>query len=162
MQRKTILAAAAVMAVASTAVVATAHDRDAGFRGGPSMIFEHFDINEDGQITRDEIGEAAAARFAEADTDGDGLLSLEEMQAAAEARRAERVQRGTERMLERADSDGDGMLSLEEATAAREGGRIERMFDRVDADGDGVITQAEAEEMRGRGRGHGPRGHDRN
>jgi len=164
MKRKYLIATAALIAVASTAVVATAHDRGAGQRGGPGMIFERFDINEDGQITRDEIVEAAAARFAETDANGDGMLSLEEMTAAAEERRAERVARGAERMLERADSDGDGMLSLEEATAAREGGRFERMFDRIDADGDGVITQAEADEMRGRfmGRGHGPRGHDKN
>ena len=150
------------MAVASTAVVATAHDRGDGMRGGPGMIFEPFDINEDGEITRDEIAEAAAVRFTEADANGDGMLSLEEMQAAAEERRAKRVQRGAERMLERADANGDGMLSLEEATAAREGGRFERMFDRIDADGDGVITQAEADEMRGRGHGRGQRGHDQN
>ena len=164
MKRTSLIAAAALIAVASTAVIATANIRGDGDgprdgRGGPAMMFERFDTNGDGQITREEAEAAAAAHFTEADGNGDGQLSAEELTAAAEARRAEResLRRASriEQMIERRDTNGDGMLSLEEMTAqAGRGGGMDRMFDMLDADDDGIITKAEAE-MAGDKRGHG-------
>ena len=156
MKRTSLILGAAAIAVASTAVIATAHDRGAGFRGGdrpgPAMLIEEFDLDGDGKVTRDEIGRAAEARFAEADADGDGKLSVEELVDAAAERRAER-------RIARHDTDGDGMLSLAEATAMAEHPRLDRMFDLLDADDDGAVTAAELEEMRGMMRdGHGGRG----
>lgn len=176
MTRTSLIAAVALIAVASTAVIATAHDRGGRGEGpregrGPAMLFERFDTDNDGSITKAEVEAAVAARFAEADANGDGQLSAEELAAAAEARRmerqAERQAARIDRMIERMDENGDGTLSLEEMAAMPEA----RMFDRLDADEDGVITQAEVEDMRGQrdgrriGRGHGHdgdgRGYDR-
>ena len=166
MKKTPLIAAAALIAVASTAVIATAHDRGDGprnGRGGPEALMERFDTNGDGQITMEEIQAAAVARFAEADANDDGQLSAEEMSAAADAQREERrAERQAERIakrIEKADTNGDGVLNLEEAVAAGSD-RIERLFDRLDDDEDGVITQAELEDAKGRfGRGrHGKRG----
>lgn len=178
MQRIFVIAAAALIATGSTAVLATAHDR-AGPQGsgaGPAtMIFERFDLDGNGEVTRDEVTQAAAQHFAEADTNGDGQLSPEELAAQAESRqeerRASRMAQRSERMLERHDANGDGLLSLEEMTAQDGEDRLERLFAHLDVDEDGVINKAEAERMagervhRGMGkrldRGH-ERGHGRN
>lgn len=167
MKRTNMIAAGAVLiAIASTAVVATAHDRGNGPREGrgAEMLFETFDLDADGVITKAEIEGAAAARFAAADTDGDGNLSLEEMTAAREARDQERHADRVAKRLERHDTNGDGVLSLEEATAVAKTGRMEKMFDRIDADGDGTITKAEVEDAQGMFRrgGHKGKGHGKN
>lgn len=159
MQRIFVIAAAALIASGSTAVLATAHDRDdrPGRDGPATMIFERFDLDGNGEVTREEATRAAAQHFAEADTDGDGLLSAEELAAHAEARQAERraarMAERSARMLERHDADGDGMLSLEEMTAREGEDRLERLFAHLDVDEDGVINQAEVERMAS-GRGH--------
>ncbi len=171
MKRTPLVAATAILVIASTAVIATAHDRGGEGPRGPGradVMFEQFDLNADGQVTRDEITAAGAKRFAEADSNGDGQLSPEEITAAAEARRAEmRERRGAsriERMMERHDANDDGTLSLEEMTKAAGEDRMERMFDHLDADEDGAITKAELDEMqgkRGSGRWFKRQGHDR-
>lgn len=138
------------------------------------MMFERFDTDSDGAVTKAELEGAAAAHFAEADANGDGLLSAEEMIAAAEkmraAREAKRMADRIAKRIEAHDTDGDGMISLEEATAYMGGSRFDKMFDKLDADGDGSVTQAELEALkstRGYGRngrhdGHGRHwGHDR-
>ncbi|MCP3969547.1 MAG: calcium-binding protein [Rhodobacteraceae bacterium] len=167
MKRTTLFTAAALIAVASTAVVATAYDRGqrdgngpGEGRGGPVMLLERFDANGDGAVTLEEMQGAAAARFTEADTNGDGMLSAEEMAAAADAQRAKRQANRIARRIERHDTDGDGMLSLEEVTAAAEGRNFAKMFERFDADGDGTISQAELEaaQEQGSGRGHWGKG----
>ncbi|MCG6904028.1 MAG: hypothetical protein LJE68_15245 [Rhodobacter sp.] len=165
MKRTHLIAATALIGIAATAVIATAHERgdEAGMGRhgfGPVMLLEHFDTDSDGSITQAEIDAVAAEHFALADTDGDGKLSAAEMTAAAEARRAERVARRIEARIAEHDSDGDGMLSLEEATAGAADAGMGRMFERFDADGDGAITKAELESASGMfGRGH-HRGHD--
>jgi len=161
MNRKLLIATAAVIGIASTAVIATAHDRGNGpGKGhGPAALFERFDTNGDGTITKAEVEAAAAARFTEADSNGDGVLSAEEMTAAAEGRRANRRAERIAKRIEMHDANGDGMLSLEEVTAAAGDGRANKMFEHLDTDGDGTITKAEAEAakpMRRGGRGwHG-------
>ena len=162
MKRTSLITAAALIAVASTSVLATASGRDADNRRGPergAMMFERFDLNKDGQVTREEVTTAAAAHFAEADANNDGQLSAEEMTAAAEAKaneqRAARMANRTADMIKRQDTNGDGQLSLEELTAIGGEDRMERMFDRLDADDDGTITKAELEDMDGKRGGHG-------
>lgn len=133
----------------------------------PTAIFERFDLDGDGRITRAEIEALPGARFAQMDTDGDGIATREEILAHAGAR----IEIGIDRMLQRGDTDGDGALSLAEMNEMREGrgpgrrGGPDAIFDRFDADGDGAVTVDEfrtgVAEMRGPrlGRGmHGDRG----
>lgn len=154
MNRKPFLiAGAALIAVASTAVVATAHDGANGPRKGKfnaEMLFEQFDLDGDGALTRDEIAMGAGARFNETDTNGDGLVSAEELAAEVEKRSAERIAK----RIERNDADGDGMLSLDEMQARFPAERLDRLFERADADQDGALTMAEIEDVRGK---FGPR-----
>ncbi len=124
----------------------------------PEMIFAELDVNGDGAVTLDEMQNAQATRFEQADTNNDGVLDREELLAGAN----ERVERRIDRMIERADTDGDGAVSVEEMAEVRMGRRgpsPERIFERIDADGDGSVTAAEfqeaAEAMRER---HGGRG----
>lgn len=113
-------------------------------------MFDRFDLNGDGLITREEADAARDTRFSEIDTNADGLVSRDELTAQSVKRAEERVAR----MMERLDADGDGLLSKEDMA---KGSRIDRMFDRLDADNDGVITQAEFDDARkkiGQRRGH--------
>jgi Ca2+-binding EF-hand superfamily protein len=144
---KTMLAILAI-AVAGGAAYAAGGDGK-GTRGGwMTGMFERFDADGDGSVTRAEADAAHAASFAAADTDGDGSVNLEELTAALAARAAEQA----ERMMKRADANSDGMIGADEMGQGRRHGA---MFERLDADGDGVITKAEAEEMRhGRRDGH--------
>ncbi len=189
MKRTPLIAATALIALASTGVLATAQQADtpptppaAGAdtaQRGPdrmAMFLERFDADGDGSVTRAEIEAEAAARFAAVDSNGDGELNAEEMLAAQESRREARREAGAERMIERLDTDGNGTLSAEELAAGpgrggKDGRRGGDMFARLDADGDGVITTAELEQAKdrmmdgrghhkGKGKGHG-RGHDR-
>ncbi len=126
--------------LASTGVVVAAKGPGGG-PPSPDRLFEMLDLNEDGEITREEAENAREARFEAADTNGDGLLSPEEMTAAREARAAERQQRHFAKL----DTNEDGLLSQEEMAASPRAQRREGMFDRVDENGDGKITRAEAE-----------------
>ncbi|MGX9357211.1 EF-hand domain-containing protein [Roseobacteraceae bacterium S113] len=138
---KLALGGALIVLMAAGPVLA---ERGPGGKGGPRMSFEQLDADGDGALTKAEIQNAGAARFAAADTNGDGLLSADEMAAQASKRHADRIGK----MMERADANGDGMLSLEELEAqrgARAERRMERMFDKLDADGDGAISSAEFE-----------------
>lgn len=143
-----MLSATAIAAVLATSSLVMAKGgpggRDAMFDG----MFEQFDGNADGAITKDEIEAVRAARFDASDTNGDGQLSVEEMQAAAAARAADRVNRRIEARVDRFDANDDGLLSLAELTS--EGSRMDRIFDRVDADDDGRVTKEEAEAMQAR------------
>ena len=80
-----------------------------GMRGDRgAAMFQQFDTDGDGAITKAEIDAAAAARFAEADADKDGKLSAEELAA-----------RGPAQMFDRLDADKDGTLTAEELADAR-------------------------------------------
>ncbi len=169
MKRTTLLAATALIAVASTSLIATAQSNpgNAGKSGAmATMMLERFDTDGDGSVTRAEIDAVRAAGFEAADSDGDGLLNAEELAAWQEARRDERQAARAAARLARLDSDGDGMISAEELAAA---GPPMAMFDRLDADDDGSLTAAEIEaaqdmrrgggDRRGMKRGHGGGNH---
>ena len=116
-------------------------------QGGPGPrgpAIETLDLNEDGSVSKDEIAEHRANKFASADANGDNLLSADEFAEFAEAERErKRAERQTKR-FEKLDADGDGVVTAEEH-ASVDDGRMDRMFDRLDADGDGLITEAERE-----------------
>eukprot|EP00435_Cladocopium_sp_Y103_P076924 s1_g663.t1 len=142
-KNKLILSSTLAGILLASAGVAIAAKGPGGGPPSPDRMFEMLDLNEDGEITREEAENARDARFEEADTNGDGLLSPEEMTAAREARAAERQQRRFAKL----DTNEDGLLSPEELAASPRAQRREGMFDRVDQNGDGKITRAEAEAM---------------
>ncbi len=136
------------IALAATVGVATAERGPGGhhgMRGGHGQnMFEMFDLNKDGEITRQEVEDARDVRFGETDTNGDGQISAEEMQAKMMAR----IEKHQQSMFERLDADKDGSLSAEEMQGGHRGERFSRMFDRVDVNDDGKITKEEADAAR--------------
>jgi len=152
----------AMMIPLAFAAPAIAQDRG---HGGPRMMFEELDANNDGAVTLEEMEAAREGRFARADANGDGQLTRDELVAAGQDRIEDRV----DRMIERADANEDGQISEEEMAemrGSRRGPDPERMFNRMDADGDGQVTEAEFDEavarfMERRGGGDRGHGHDR-
>lgn len=122
-------------------------DQRGGDRG--AMLFERFDSDGDGRVTRDEVAAARTARQAALDADGDGFVSRDEMTAHAQAEASARAASRAGRMFDRLDADGDGRLGAAEVMTGQMGNGMQ-MFDRLDADGDGVITRDEAA-VRGNG-----------
>ena len=108
---------------------------------GPAAMFAAFDLNGDGQVTREEVDQFRADRFAELDGNGDGFVTEAEFLANAEARVAERA---GERFGD-LDTDGDGTVSAAEFDDAPRGD----MFARMDQNEDGVITEDELPQRRG-------------
>ena len=54
--------------------------REGGGRGGRGNMFERFDANKDGKLSKDEIPERMQTRMEPMDTDKDGTISLKEFQ----------------------------------------------------------------------------------
>lgn len=141
--KKKILGAAAVLAIATTPMFATAHgdgktggqhgDRRGEGHGMVRLIemIEIYDVDGDGSVSQEEIDQRRAERFGRFDADGDGRLSLEEYQALwLDAMR--------ERMIDRFqahDDDGDG-----EVTAEEFGERTSNIVLMRDRNGDGVLS----------------------
>ena len=126
---------------------------------GPAL--EQLDVNQDGNISRDEISAHRAQKFAGADTNGDGVVSAEEFSAFAEAEHERKRAERQARRFAKIDANGDGVISPEEH-AAMAATRVDRMFSRIDKDGDGVISETERDAAREKMREHrGKRGFDR-
>lgn len=147
MRNKTLVALAVGAAMLPLAIQpAVAQQPRPG--GGPQAMFEQFDGNNDGVVTRDEVAAFRAERFRQRDIDGDGLLSRDELATAQAQRRQARL----DRRIEMLDTDGDGMISEAEMNT-----RGTPFFDRADADEDGRVTRDEAAQMR-RGGGYDNKG----
>ena len=142
---KIMLAAGAIAIVGGAATAAGNSNRES--RG--AHMFDRFDANSDGVVTRAEVDASFADRFVAADANEDGQVNLDELTTMVTAKGRDRA----ERMMKHADANADGVLTIDEMGKR---GRRGDMFERLDADGDGVITKAEAEEMR-HGRRHGKR-----
>lgn len=142
---------AACSAQADQPVVA---NQDAG-KGQPraERMFERFDANQDGQITRDEAKARVAERFERMDANKDGTVTRDERRAARQDRRGDRKAR----MFARMDANGDGAVTLDEMKA-RTSKRAERRFTRLDTNADGSLSLAEVQTAKGR-RGGGKGGH---
>lgn len=105
-----------------------------------ARMFEKFDQNSDGVITKDEVSAALDAHFKSADADGNGSVTLDEFRAAALAESKPMQVRAFQRL----DRDGDGTVTTDEFNKASD-----RMFSRLDRNGDGMMEP---------GRGSGKQG----
>lgn len=113
---------------------------------GPEMILERFDVNEDGQITMEEVTTVTAGKVKTFDTNADGSLSLEEYKALWTDAMNERIVRS----FQFHDPDGDAQVTLEEYSEP-----ADKLFGRFDRNGDGTIAADEFGPPRG-----GPGGPD--
>ncbi len=119
-------------------------------------IMKRFDVNQDEQITLDEVQSVRIARFNKMDVDGNGLLNSEELESfrakmreesqndATQNRRGRGQGMGKGNRLKRLDSNGDGQISVSEFTAKVP------LFNRFDADKNGIITKEELSQRRRR------------
>ena len=122
-----------------------------GGPGGPGfeMIMERFDVNEDGEITRDEVATVTTDKVKEFDANGDGQLSLEEYKALW----TDQMNRMIVRSFQFHDPDGDAQVTIEEYAIP-----FDRMFTRFDRDGDGTIAVDELGALRDGDQPGGPQG----
>ena len=99
------------------------------------------DIDDNGEITRDEFTSPAKDRIAKLDSNGDGVVTPEELDADFKQKQAEMIARSSERHTQKRDqffaqdTNGDGAISADEIN--------DSMFARLDADGSGTISRDE-------------------
>lgn len=121
--------------------------------GGMMMmgLFERFDSDNDGKITRDEFDKVRGDLFAKADPASTGGFDLTGFGAIF----AEMGEPRLVRMFQQLDANGDLAITAEENAA-----RTTDMIQRLDANNDGVVTKADFRKMKKDGR-HGKDGrHD--
>ncbi len=112
-------------------------------KDGMMPMFQQFDENKDGKLSREEVRKGTEQMFGEIDTDKDGQISQEEMRAHHKAMH-EKMQSKMQERWKTADKDGDGALSRAEVDAAKMP-RLSRDFDQLDTNKDGKLS---ADEMR--------------
>ena len=114
-------------------------------------LFERYDANQDGKITKEEITAARKASLTKYDANKDGQLSLEEFQGMFN----EIMRHRMVRMFQKLDRDGDAKVS--EAEIAR---RVDRMMAHLDRDDNGEIERGELKRKhKGHDRDRDERGH---
>jgi len=83
-------------------------------RGGMMRMLAKADKNNDGEVTTDEIREMRAKRFKHFDTNEDGIVTREEVEKHVRERIERRVMRRTEKMFRRFDKDRNGEVTKDE------------------------------------------------
>ena len=149
--RKSLMAAAAFVALAGVAGLALAQQDQAPARHGFDVMAA--DANRDNVVTRAEFDTWHDSQFSTRDANNDGQLSREEGRMGRHGGWRERGGRGM-RHLASADANNDGAVTREEYLA-----RPNQRFDRLDADHNGVISTAERQAIHDR-RGSEHRGGD--
>jgi len=138
------LAVAAAIGGTAVAVQADARGPHGKSFDRAEWLFERYDANQDGKITKEEITAARKASLTKYDADKDGQLSLDEFQGLFN----EIMRHRMVRMFQKLDRDGDAKVS--EAEIAR---RVDRMMAHLDRNDDGEIERGDLK------RKH--KGHDR-
>lgn len=145
--RKVLLAAIGFAALAGACGMAQAQDhQDEARHGG---LFQRFDTDHNGTVTRQEFDAARGADFARLDANHDGQLTREEMRAGfrqAGWHRGGPGHGGGDHMLTRADANHDGNITRDEFLA-----RPEQTFVRLDKNHDGTISAGEIQQIRADG-----------
>lgn len=140
---KIVLGAGLAIAIlGAAAVTASAGYRGHGPHGGGfgETLFEKFDANSDGKITKDEIAAVRKDRFAKYDANKDGTLSLEEYKGLF----AEMMQQRMVRSFQKLDRDGDGKVT--DAEMAR---KLDRLMAHLDRDDNGEIEKSDLRRPKG-------------
>ena len=119
-------------------------------------MFERFDKNGDGFVSKDEFAAGRTAFFAKLDANGDGYIDQSELDKAradwrqrmnkpAQTDTTQQSQNDSTSQhkehrgfLQRMDKDGDGKISAAEFAAAGD-----EMFSKLDKNGDGKLAQDE-------------------
>jgi Ca2+-binding EF-hand superfamily protein len=126
-----------------------------GGRGGPGgmnpmgMLFDTFDTDSDGKITRSEFEDIRGQLFASADSDGNGSFDLDGFSSIWTTL----MDGPAVRMFQGMDKDGDLTVTAEEHAE-----RSRNMIERMDRNDDGVISKADFKRG-GKDCGRGGRGH---
>ncbi len=126
---KTIVTLSTAIALSLAANVTLAKGCGFGFGAGYASdtdrqearidrLMTRFDIDQDGQITLDEVQSQRVAHFQEMDADQNELVSQEEFEAYRTQKREERRQQRLDEAFNAADTDGNGVLSQAEFVAA--------------------------------------------
>ena len=122
-------------------------DGHRGGRGGGMHRLAGADVNNDGNITRDEFLARPLQEFARLDANSDGVISASERPQRPERadgeHRGHRGERGDRGDRPNPDANNDGQISRAEFATMGAG-----MFDRLDANHDGRVTQEEAQAAR--------------
>ena len=106
--------------------------------------FEDLDINNDGKVSKEEIGKQREIAVRSMDLNGDEKLSAEELIQ----QHAKRAEFSVKRMIKKLDSNGDGSLSFIELEKSQHVGNLSRIFDRLDKDDDGYISKDDVQRVR--------------
>ena len=125
------------------ALPAAAYAQDRHHRGDREHRMENlmatYDLNEDGQVTQEEVDGLRADRLAAFDADGNGSLSLSEYEALwLDAYRERMVDN-----FQRHDDDGDGMVTVQEFSEDQSG-----MVAKMDRNDDGVLSSEDRRDKR--------------
>lgn len=132
-----------------------------GHGRGPMRGFMNLDLDQNGEITLEEMRAAKLERWLRADANNDGVITRDEVAKLREnrgARRFDRRDKNNDGLISRdevprmpkaifddLDADKNGSLSRTELTAKR-GQTLEeknKRFDHIDANGDGKVSKAE-------------------
>lgn len=108
-------------------------------------MFNMFDENKDGKLSKDEVHKGVDKMFTDIDTNKDGFITKEEMQAHHKAMH-DQMQSKMQERWKAADKDGDGALSRAEVDGAGMK-MLSRDFDKLDKNKDGKLTPDEIRRM---------------
>lgn len=127
-----------------------------------SELFNQFDRNSDGRLTRNEVPRERRQQLAAMDVNGDGACDLAEFESALDRQMGQhqnqRGQQGTSAAaFSQFDQNGDGLISPNEVPQ-----NARQQFANIDANGDGACDKSEMdaamENPAGGQRGSGQRG----